>query len=48
MTKLSAWKKTCTVFVVCAATAIASPAQTVTILHRFYGAFPHLAVAQPG
>jgi uncharacterized repeat protein (TIGR03803 family) len=38
MTKLSAWKKTCTVFVVCAATAIASPAQTVTILHRFYGA----------
>ena len=35
MTKLSAWKRAGTVFVLCAATAIASPAQTFTTLVDF-------------
>ena len=35
MTKLSVWKKACTVLVLCAATAIASPAQTFTTLYSF-------------
>jgi uncharacterized repeat protein (TIGR03803 family) len=38
MTNLSAWKKACIVFLLCAATAIAAPAQTVTSLLSFDGA----------
>jgi uncharacterized repeat protein (TIGR03803 family) len=37
MTKLSAWKMGCGVFVLCAATAIVSPAQTFTTLLNFDG-----------
>jgi uncharacterized repeat protein (TIGR03803 family) len=37
MTKLSAWKEACRVFVVCAATAIAAPAQTFNTLVNFAG-----------
>jgi uncharacterized repeat protein (TIGR03803 family) len=37
MTKLSAWKKACALFVLCAATAIAARAQTFTTLTSFEG-----------
>jgi uncharacterized repeat protein (TIGR03803 family) len=37
MTKLSAWKKACAVFLLCAAMSIAAPAQTLTTLVDFDG-----------
>ena len=37
MKKSSAWKMVCIVFMFCAATAIASPAQTLTTLYSFTG-----------
>src|SRR5580704_788797 len=43
MTNLSLWKKACAVFVLCAATAIISPAQTFTNVFQFDyadGGFP--------
>ena len=38
MDKLNWWKTTCAAFLLCATTAIASPAQTFTTLHSFEGA----------
>jgi hypothetical protein len=35
MTRLSAWKKASAVILLCAATAIAAPAQTFTLLANF-------------
>src|ERR1700691_4451191 len=37
MTKRKAWKAGCILFLVCAATAISSPAQTFTTVHAFDG-----------
>jgi uncharacterized repeat protein (TIGR03803 family) len=49
MHKLDGWKQMCAVFVVCMASVIALPAQTLTTLHNFNGtngANPYVALVQ--
>jgi len=49
MRKLSAWRKSCFVVVLCTANGIGAQAQTITMLHSFYGpdgALPYAGMIQ--